>query len=65
MLCVVALVDQFHEAAEGAVSVTEPPAQNVSGPEALITGFCGTGFTIIVLLVELLQGPRVTVSETM
>ena len=34
MDCVVAPVDQRYDAPRDAVSVTEPPAQNVVGPEA-------------------------------
>ena len=31
---------------EGAESVTEPPAQNVVGPEAVIEGVAGAAFTV-------------------
>ena len=33
---------------EAAVNVTEPPAQKVVGPPAVIVGTAGIGFTVIV-----------------
>jgi hypothetical protein len=44
---VVAPVDQVFPVAEEEVKVTEPPAQNVVGPLAVITGTAGSGFTVI------------------
>src|SRR5207244_13215510 len=44
--CVVAPFDQRYDAAADAVSVTEPPAQNVVGPLAVTTGVGGFAFTV-------------------
>jgi len=52
MLAVVAPVDQRYEAPELDVSVTLPPAQNVSGPPAVIVGVAGKLFTVTVVGVE-------------
>jgi len=43
--CVVAPLLQAYDAAEDDVSVTEPPAQNVVGPPAVIAG-AGSGLTV-------------------
>lgn len=42
------MVDQVLPAAEEDVSVTEPPAQKVVGPPAVIVGTGGSGFTVTV-----------------
>ena len=44
--CDVAPFDQRYEALAGAVSVTEPPSQNVVGPPAVTTGVGGSAFTV-------------------
>ena len=44
--CVVAPFDQRYDAPALAVSVTEPPAQNVVGPDAEIVGIAGLAFTV-------------------
>jgi hypothetical protein len=48
----------------GAVSVTEPPAQNVVGPEALMVGVDGFAFTttFVAALVALQPAAFVTVT---
>jgi hypothetical protein len=46
MDCVVAPLDQKLFVAEEDVRVTEPPAQNVVGPLAVIVGTAGIVFTI-------------------
>ena len=38
--------------AEDEVKVTEPPAQNVVGPLAVITGTGGSGFTVMIVAAE-------------
>lgn len=48
MDCVAAPLDQSHEVAEGAVSVTLPPAQKVVGPPGVIEGVGGRGSTVTV-----------------
>src|SRR5260221_11935849 len=45
MACVVAPVDHSHDAPADAVSVTEPPLQNVVGPPAVIVA-CGLALTV-------------------
>ena len=53
----------FPEAAEE-VSVTEPPAQNVVGPLAVIVGTGGSGFTVTTSVAEVdEQVPFETVTE--
>ena len=44
--CVVAPFDHEYVKPAGAVSVTEPPLQNVVGPFAVITGFAGVALTV-------------------
>ena len=53
--CVVAPFDQRYPVDSGAVSVTEPPAQNVVGPPAVITGVDGRALTVIVVVAVALQ----------
>jgi hypothetical protein len=64
MDCVVAPFDQRCENAAGAVSVTDPPSQNVVGPLAVTTGVAGGGFTItsVAALVALQPSAVVTVT---
>ena len=47
--CVTAPVDHKYDVANGAVSITEPPAQKVVGPPAVIVGVAGSGFTVTVI----------------
>jgi hypothetical protein len=47
--CVVAPVDQVFPVALEDVNTTDPPAQNVVGPPAVIIGVAGTGFTVTVV----------------
>jgi hypothetical protein len=63
--CVVAPFDQSHDAPELAVSVTEPPVQNVVGPEGVIAA-AGSGltFTVFELVTEQPGFVTVTVSVT-
>jgi len=46
--CVVAPVDQRYVKPAGAVSVTEPPAQNAVGPDGVIAGVAGLALTVTV-----------------
>jgi hypothetical protein len=46
--CVVAPVDQRYDEPALAVSVTEPPAQNVVGPDGVIVAV-GSAFTVTVV----------------
>ena len=46
--CVAAPVDQVFPVADEEVKVTEPPAQKVVGPLAVIVGVGGSGFTVTV-----------------
>jgi hypothetical protein len=52
--CVVAPFDQRYEEPALAVSVTEPPAQNVVGPEAVIAA-TGVSFFVTVREARVLQ----------
>ena len=47
--CVVAPFDQVFPVADEDVRTTEPPAQNVVGPPAVMVGTGGTGFTVTVV----------------
>jgi len=55
--CVIAPFDQRYDAAAGAVSVTEPPAQNVVGPLAVTTGVDGAGRTFTTTVSEVEEQP--------
>ena len=58
---VVSLVDQVLPLLAEEVRTTEPPAQKVVGPPAVITGAEGIGFTVIVWLAfGLVQPSEVT-----
>jgi hypothetical protein len=52
MDCVVAPFDQVFPVAEDEVKVTEPPAQKVVGPPAVIVGVAGSGFTVTVVAAD-------------
>ena len=52
MDCVVAPFDQVFPVAEEEVKVTEPPAQKVSGPFAVLVGTAGSGFTVMVVAAD-------------
>ncbi len=61
--CVVAPFDHEYDGAGLEVSVTEPPAQNVVGPEAVIVR--GTGvFTVMRIGAEVAEHPLVFVIVT-
>ena len=61
--CVVAPLDQAYDAAVEAVRVTEPPAQNVVGPEAVIDAV-GRGLTVTVVAAEVAEQPFASVMVT-
>ena len=52
MDCVVAPFDQVFPVADEEVRVTEPPAQKVVGPPAVIVGAAGSGFTVTVVAAD-------------
>jgi hypothetical protein len=62
--CVVAPLDQRYDAPALAVSVTEPPAQNVVGPPAVIVA-TGGSFTTTVVGAELALQPFAFVTVTL
>jgi hypothetical protein len=49
---------------EGAFKITDPPAQNVVGPPAVITGIAGKGFTVTVVATEVAEHPFAFVTVT-
>ena len=49
---VVAPFDQVFPVADEEVKITEPPAQKVSGPFAVIVGTAGSGFTVMVVAAD-------------
>ena len=61
---VVAPFDQRYEDPALAVNVTEPPAQKVVGPDALIVG-AGSAFTVIVVGDEAALQPLALVTVTL
>ena len=64
MACVVAPFDQVFPVALEEVNTTEPPAQNVVEPPAVIVGVAGKELTVTTVTAELaLQFPFVTVTE--
>ena len=64
MDCVVAPFDQVFPVAEEEVKTTEPPAQNVVGPPAVMVGTGGTVFTVTVVPTDVAeQDPFDTVTE--
>jgi hypothetical protein len=65
MACVVAPLDQRYELAALAVSVTLPPAQNVVGPLAVMTGVAGNALTTTLVGAELPLQPFASVTVTL
>jgi hypothetical protein len=64
MDCEVAPLDQVFPVALEEVKTTEPPAQNVVEPPAVMVGVAGKGLTVTTVAVELaLQLPFETVTE--
>jgi hypothetical protein len=64
MACVVAPFDQVFPVALEEVNTTEPPAQNVVEPPAVMVGIAGKELTVTTVAVELaLQFPLETVTE--
>jgi hypothetical protein len=63
--CVVSPLDQRYEAEDGAVNVTEPPAQNVVDPPAVITGVDGFAFTVTDVAAEAALQPLPFVTVTL
>ena len=62
--CVVAPFDQRYDDAAEAVRVTEPPAQNVVGPEAVIVAV-GLLFTVTAVAAEIALQPFAFVTVTL
>ncbi len=61
--CVVAPFDQMLFTGEEDVNTTEPPAQNVVGPPAVMVGTAGKGFTTILVMSDVeRQSPVPTVT---
>jgi hypothetical protein len=58
MACEVAPVDQRFPLAEDDVKVTEPPAQNVVEPPAVMVGVVGFAFTVTTVAVEVAVQPE-------
>jgi len=50
---------------DGAVSVTEPPSQNVVAPPAVITGVDGLAFTVTAVDAEVALQPLAFVTVTL
>ena len=63
--CVVAPVDQRYDAAADEVSVTLPPEQNVVGPDGVIVGAGGNGFTVTVTGDDVAGQPPASVTVTL
>jgi hypothetical protein len=62
--CVVAPFDHAYDEAEDAVSVTEPPAQKVVGPPAVIVGV-GSGLTVTEVADDVAEQPFASVTVTL
>lgn len=62
--CVVAPVDQRLPLAEEEVKVTEPPAQKVVGPPAVIVGVAGFAFTVTTVAADVAEQPEPFVTVT-
>src|SRR5258707_1171640 len=62
--CVVAPSDQRYALALDDVSVTEPPAQNVVGPPAVMVGD-GRGLTVTLVAAEVAEQPLASVTVTL
>ena len=61
--CVVAPFDQVFPVVEEEVKVTEPPAQKVVGPPAVMVGVAGSGFTVTIVAADVdEQDPLKTVT---
>ncbi len=64
---VVAPLDHRYELSADAVNVTDPPAQKVVGPPAVIAGVAGAGLTVADVAADVLVHPAafdtVTVNE--
>ncbi|MNW70982.1 hypothetical protein D3C74_505600 [compost metagenome] len=59
----VAPFDHVFPVAADDVKTTEPPAQNVVGPPAVIVGVAGSGFTVTVVGADMIEhGPFETVT---
>lgn len=65
MDCVVAPVDHTLPVADDDVRITEPPAQKVVEPPAVIVGVAGFAFTVTVVVADVAEQPEplVTVTE--
>ena len=61
--CVVAPLLHNHDDPPDAESVTDPPAQNVVGPTAVIVG-AGNGFTVTVVAADVAEQPLLSVTVT-
>ena len=65
MDCVVSPVDHKFPVVADEVKVTDPPAQNVVGPPAVIVGTGGFGFTVtFVGKTEEVEQPKLLVAAT-
>lgn len=63
--CVVSPVDQRLPVVEDEVSTTEPPAQKVVAPPAVIAGTAGFGFTVtLVAAAAAVEHPKPFVTST-
>jgi|ERR1051325_10346088 hypothetical protein len=60
----VAPFDHAYAKPLGALSVTEPPAQNVVGPDAVIAGVAGFAFAVIVICAEVALQPFASITLT-
>jgi hypothetical protein len=65
MDCVVAPVDHRYDALAGAVSVTEPPAQNVVGPLGVMAGVAGLALTVTPVDALVVEQPFAFVTVTL
>ena len=57
IVCVVCKFDQPLPVAEDEVKSTEPPAQNVVGPLAVIVGVAGAEFTVTAVVADIAEHP--------
>ena len=63
MLWVTAPVDQRYDAPALEISVTLPPEQKVVGPEGVIVGFAGKGFTVTETCLFTVEKPSLTATR--
>jgi hypothetical protein len=63
--CAVEPVDQRYMKPAGALSVTEPPSQNVVGPDGVIVGVAGAGVTVTAVAAEVVLQPVAFVTVTL